>query len=75
MNNIPFESSNGESSSFVSLLSSEVQPKKHCTLLSIVQNANVTEAEIQTALTHSSLGSCNGLSKLFARMFGDSMIA
>ena len=39
----------------------------------------MTEAEISwtilTVLTHSSLHSCDGLSKLFAGMFGDSMIA
>ena len=41
--------------------------------------SNFTEAEIlwaiRTSLTHSSLRSCDGISKLFSRMFSDSNIA
>ena len=46
VNITPPESSNGKSSSSVSILSSDVQPKKQCTLLFIVQNANVYVAKI-----------------------------
>ena len=59
--------------------SSDVQHKKQCTLPGFVLNSGFTEAEIlwviQTVLTHSSLCSCDGLSKLFARMFSGSVIA
>ena len=59
--------------------SSDVQHKKQCTLPTFVLNSSVTEAEIlwaiRTVLTHSSQRSCDGLSKLFVRMFSDSVIA
>ena len=58
--------------------SSDVQHKKQCTLPTFVLNSSVTEAEIlwaiRTVLTHSSQRSCDGLSKLFVRMFSDSVI-
>ena len=59
--------------------SSDVQHKKQCTLPTFVLNSSVTEAEIlwaiRTVLTHSSQRFCDGLSKLFVRMFSDSVIA
>ena len=59
--------------------SSDVRPKKRCILPSFLLNSDVTEAEIlwaiQTVLTHISLHSCDGISKLFNRMLSDSMIA
>ena len=59
--------------------SSDVQLKKQHTLFDFLLNSVVTEAEIlwaiQTVLTHSSLCSCDGLSKWFSRMFSDTMIA
>ena len=59
--------------------SSDVQHKKQCTLPTFVLNSSVTEAEIlwaiRTVLTHSSQRFCDGLSKLFVRMFSDSAIA
>ena len=59
--------------------SSDVRPKKRCILPSFLLSSEVTEAEIlwaiQTVLTHMSLHSCDGISKLFSRMLSDSMIA
>ena len=56
-----------------------MQHKKQCTLPTFVLNSSVTEAEIlwaiRTVLTHSSQRFCDGLSKLFVRMFSDSAIA
>ena len=53
--------------------------QKQCTLPGFLLNSGVTEAEtpwaIQTVLTHSSLRSCDSLSKLFGRIFSDSMIS
>ena len=47
-------------------------------MLTFVLNASVTEAEIlraiRTVLTHSSQRLCDSLSKLFFRMFSDSII-
>ena len=58
--------------------SSDVQHKEQCTMLTFVLNASVTEAEIlraiRTVLTHSSQRLCDSLSKLFFRMFSDSII-
>ena len=71
-------------------LNSHAKGKKHkekedsrkssqCTLPFMMLTSNVTEAEIlwaiRTCLTHSSLHSCDGISKLFSRMFSDSNIA
>ena len=55
------------------------QKSSQCTLPFMMLTSNVTEAEIlwaiRTCLTHSSLRSCDGISKLFSRMFSDSNIA
>ena len=55
------------------------QKLSQCTLPFMMLTSNVTEAEILwaiwTCLTHSSLRSCDGISKLFSRMFSDSNIA
>ena len=52
------------------------QKSSQCTLPFMMLTSNVTEAEsrwaIRTCLTHSS---CDGISKLFSRMFSDSNIA
>ena len=59
--------------------SSYVQHKKQCTLSPFLPKSGVTEAEIlrgiQVVLTHSSLRSCDGLSKWFSRMLSENMIA
>ena len=55
------------------------QKLSQCTLAFMMLTSNVTEAEILwsiwTCLTHSSLCSCDGISKLFSRMFSDSNTA
>ena len=55
------------------------QKLSQCTLPFMMLTSNVTEAEIlwviRTCLTHSSLRSCDGISKLISRMFSDSNIA
>ena len=68
------EPSNSESSSTMSLLSSNVQPK-NCTLLSIVQNV-MSEAEIFGTIrtTRSPLRFCDGIFKLFSKLFAKSLI-
>ena len=54
------------------------QKLSQCTLPFMMLTSNVTEAEIlwaiRTCLTHSSLRSCDGISKLFSRMFSDSKL-
>ena len=55
------------------------QKSSQCTLPFMMLTSNVTEAEIlwaiRTCLTHSSLRSCDGILKLFSRMFSDGNIA
>ena len=67
-----------EQSNEVQVISPQ-QKSPQCTLPFMMLTSNFTEAEIlwtiRTCLTHSSLRSYDGISKLFSRMFSDSIIA